>query len=832
MGTCKVYMTPQPGKFKGEASSGIAQVILNWAKYLPEYGIEFVDDQEEADVTIGHVTSNPDADIHVSHGLLWTEEFPLSEYAYEVNAILAEAAMKAKTIIAPSEWVADVYRRDIRADVQVIGHGINPEEWEHDLPNEGYVLYTKNRTSDGLMPNAVNGLAEAFPNVKFLTTFMTKDAPANVKSLGGTVPFSLMKKYIQKASVIFMPDRETWGITAAEAMAAGVPVLSTDAGAVKEFMIHGVSGYTFEHMYLEDAIQGLQYCLDNRDTLSANAKALAKGLHWRFAVMQVAKVIEKVYLAPIMKGPTPGSVDAVITSHNYGHLVGRAIESVLDQRYPIQRVIVVDDSSDDNTKEIVEGFATRKDVRNGERVEYKRVDVQNVALARNAGIYDSNAEYVLVLDGDDWIRSGYTIDCIAQMIDDRRVGFAYSHVEVHLDDGTVLIPPGLENEMEGKPHRQWPTTRFNDQFSYEAGNQIIGSCVIFRREAVIRNGGYRARYAPHGAGTEDANLYLRLLAHGWRGAMPAAKPSNLLVHTHGSGHVSGMKGYEEVDWRAWHPWVLDRRFPFAAMAVPNYKSHPVRSYEPEVSVIIPVGLMHEDSLIVALDSLEAQTFRKWEAIVVFDYTPTKDKQDYYKLAYPFVRFIYPYFNFLGNGPGEARNVGVREARAKYVTFLDADDYYAPNFLEHVNPITSQRHNAVVYSQYFSRMHRDQLAVLGGNVVKEEGDYVVVDNSFRPYDKERALARPEGVKPYVWTGVNVLLPKEWHDSIGGFDETMKSWEDCDYMLRLAWAGYDFYMVESPLWVYSFVLGSRRQDSVDQEFNLMEHMQKAYDDIHAV
>lgn len=811
MDRIKVSMKPHPFDLEDRAHSGIAQVVINWARYLPEFGIDVADPGDNNyDVSIGHAASDPGADIAVSHGLLWTEEFDFSEYAFGVNKELVAATIYAKEIIVPSEWVADVYRRDLHISPHVIRHGINWDEWQGGK-NLGYVLWTKNRTTDGLNPGAIDALANAFPDVQFVATFGNPDIK-NLEILNGPIAFRDMQEWIKGAAVVLMTDRETWGISAAEAMAAGVPVLTTRSGAVSDFMPHGEAGYAYIHTSLEDAKQGLKYCLVYRDRLGANGSIIAKeDLDWRSTVQKVADVI-RLAAQPELDD----SVSVIIPCHNYSTTLPRAVESVLKQTHEAE-VIIVDDSSTDDTEHVGQALAVHPMVR------YMRVEVQNVALARNAGVYTANGNYVIPLDADDYLEPKFIERTLEPLLTNRSLDFCYTGVRVILSNGTVFVPPQVELQAGETKGRDWPTMEFDRQFMKE--NQIPTCCII-RKSALERIGGYRARYCPTGAGSEDAEMYLRLLAYGGRGFMVKPERDSLWVHYHGEGYTSGIEGYQEPDWTMWHPWTKDYRFPFAAAATPRLESHPIRSYEPDVSVIIPVGPGHEGVLVDALDSLESQFNRGWEGIVIWDYDVSKDIYTYYIKAYPHIIFAN---TGMGRsvGPGYARNIGAQIAGADFITFLDADDYYGPDYLMHVNPATCTEHNAVIYSQYLTRMTKEVHGDMAGRIVKDEGNTVLVDYSFRPFDKQRAMARPSGKRPYVWSGVNVLLPKSWHHSINGFDPSMDTWEDCDYLLKLAWKGYDFHMIEQPLWVYNFSEGTRRDVSIGNEESLIGQFQAKYD-----
>lgn len=96
-----------------------------------------------------------------------------------------------------------------------------------------------------------------------------------------------------------------------------------------------------------------------------------------------------------VKNPT---VTVIIPTYNRALLLGRAIQSVLNQTYQDFELIVVDDASSDNTEEVVRSFADP-------RIHYLRHEKnRGAAVARNTGIEASQGGYMAFLDSDDeWL---------------------------------------------------------------------------------------------------------------------------------------------------------------------------------------------------------------------------------------------------------------------------------------------------------------------------------------------------------------------------------------------------------------------------------------------
>ena len=99
-----------------------------------------------------------------------------------------------------------------------------------------------------------------------------------------------------------------------------------------------------------------------------------------------------------------------------------------------------------------------------------------------------------------------------------------------------------------------------------------------------------------------------------------------------------------------------------------------------VSVIIPVYNV-EKFLDRCVRSVLAQTYNNLEIILVDDGSPDRSGEMCDSLAKEDSRIVV--FHKQNGGVSDARNYGTTHAKGEYITFVDSDDYVAPNYVEYL-----------------------------------------------------------------------------------------------------------------------------------------------------
>lgn len=110
-------------------------------------------------------------------------------------------------------------------------------------------------------------------------------------------------------------------------------------------------------------------------------------------------------------------VSVIIPTYNRSKRVLKAIESVLSQTYPRIQLIVVDDGSDDDTKERLENLMG---------FQYILQPHAGQAVARNTGLQYATGELIVSLDSDDYWTADFVEKCV-QAIERYELDFVFAN---------------------------------------------------------------------------------------------------------------------------------------------------------------------------------------------------------------------------------------------------------------------------------------------------------------------------------------------------------------------------------------------------------------------
>lgn len=114
-------------------------------------------------------------------------------------------------------------------------------------------------------------------------------------------------------------------------------------------------------------------------------------------------------------------VSAIIPVYNCSKYISEAINSILNQNYQPIEIIIIDDGSTDNTKEVVKGFSNS--------IRYFYQNHAGPSKALNYGLKEAKGNYIALLDADDfWISDKITIQ-MDILINNPEIDIVFGHVE-------------------------------------------------------------------------------------------------------------------------------------------------------------------------------------------------------------------------------------------------------------------------------------------------------------------------------------------------------------------------------------------------------------------
>ncbi|HYO87000.1 MAG TPA: glycosyltransferase family 1 protein [Candidatus Limnocylindrales bacterium] len=210
---------------------------------------------------------------------------------------------KADVSLAPSRLIqADMERIGIN-NVRLWKRGVNADKFNprfrnadmRDLLSDGHpedtLLIYVGRLGTEKQIDQIKAVLEQVPGTRLA---LVGNGPAReeleahfeglpVKFAGYLTGTELSEAYASADMFVFPSALETFGLVVVEAMAAGLPVVASRVGGVRDVVEEGVTGYTFEVNDIEAMIDGVRQIARSRERISEMgraARAFAETQSW------------------------------------------------------------------------------------------------------------------------------------------------------------------------------------------------------------------------------------------------------------------------------------------------------------------------------------------------------------------------------------------------------------------------------------------------------------------------------------------------------------------------------------------------------------------------
>lgn len=162
-------------------------------------------------------------------------------------------------------------------------------------------------------------------------------------------------------------------------------------------------------------------------------------------------------------------VSVYIPVFNYARYIEKAIQSVLNQTFKDWELIVINDGSTDGTEEILKKYESNDKV--------TVVNQENKGLTRscNIALRLANGEYVMRLDGDDYLDENALLVMVNHMEQNLDVGLVYPDYYLVDEDGEIISIERRDKVVSEVELLDMPAH---------------GACTMFKKNLLLELGGY------------------------------------------------------------------------------------------------------------------------------------------------------------------------------------------------------------------------------------------------------------------------------------------------------------------------------------------------------
>ncbi|WP_366247686.1 glycosyltransferase [Terribacillus aidingensis] len=223
-----------------------------------------------------------------------------------------------------------------------------------------------------------------------------------------------------------------------------------------------------------------------------------------YSILTIAGVLQRLKRKEEITLPSYPSIAVLIPAHNEGVVIKQTLEAMIRLKYPgALDVYVLDDSSTDDTAEIIQKFSSTFS-----RIHYLKVppgSPKGKSRVLNYGLSVTTSDYFIVFDADNQPAEDSVLELIHAAERTPDAGGAVGYVKTINADRNVLT------RMISIEFQVFQLLMQSGRWKMFKTGSLAGTNMLLRRSVLQEAGGYDL-YAL----AEDAELTVRLTALGWK----------------------------------------------------------------------------------------------------------------------------------------------------------------------------------------------------------------------------------------------------------------------------------------------------------------------------
>ncbi len=171
-------------------------------------------------------------------------------------------------------------------------------------------------------------------------------------------------------------------------------------------------------------------------------------------------------------------VSVLIPNYNHGIYLRERIDSVLNQDYENFEVIILDDCSYDNSREIIAQYSGCEHVR---EIIFNGKNSGNTFIQWNRGVQKSLGKYIWIAESDDSAEPSFISTLVEQLENNPKAVLAYSYSKVIDQASHVIFEDNSASDKENMV-KTYDGHRYIEYFMLSDNTIYNASMVIFRRD--------------------------------------------------------------------------------------------------------------------------------------------------------------------------------------------------------------------------------------------------------------------------------------------------------------------------------------------------------------